>query len=308
MKSFNFEDRINIECSKKIEENISSMLKDLMNSESSGDENNSKSDSEICKSNIDIISFESSLPLVDNSKFINENFENIEIYEIDKFQEKSFDNNINDSFKQNEFNDSLKLNHRNFSPIKNLQFENRSYNTSMEENITDFTNSKKSIFYLNDEKLKKENLFVPKNFRKNEKNFSFFSQNSQLSQDIFGFSQDQNLSFDIDFEKIKIDSKIDKEKKRDNERKNSSLFDRKIFKTQINNKKNNQIYLELLNANSITNNSFNKNNFSNFNFSNSYNNYTSISNSNSSYKNESSSILKGNSRRSDPSSNLSLKK
>jgi hypothetical protein len=301
MKCFKIEDKMNIECSKKIEENISSMLKDLMNCESSGDESMSKSDSEIFESNIDIISFESSLPLEDDSKFILKNLENIEVDEINRFGEKSFENNIYESIKQNEFNDSLKLNHRIFSLIKNLKSENRGHNTSIAEDITNVTNPKKSIFYLNEKKSKRENLFVPKNF-------SFFSQTSHVSQDIFGFSQDQNFSFDSELEKLDINSEIKKEKIINTQRKNISLFDKKIFKTHLNNNKDNKIYSNFLDPYAIANNnsiSFNKNDFSTLN------NYTSLSNSNSnsSYnKNENSSLLQGNSRRSDLSSIFSSKK
>ena len=286
----------NFDYDKKIEDNITLMIKNLMNTQSSGEESMDESvNSEIENTNTDIISFDSSFHSEDNSKFILENLEKFEIKEIKS--EKNFE-----SMRLNEYNSILKLEKRNFSPLNSYGNENKSHNSSLldDENINNSSDPKKSFFFPKKKKSNQscdENLiFFPKNFErndKNERNLSFSSQySSQGSQDMFNFPHDQNFSHDFDLEK----SLINFSNNNNTDNNNSSLFLRKIFKTQLaNTVKKNKIYSHLLNNYNpkLSNLNLNKNSFLSIN---------------SGYKRDASLFLNGISNKRMSSSTLSLKK
>lgn len=261
---------------KKIEENISSMLQKVMNYDSSEEDN--ESNLEIEKSNMEIISFESSFLSEDNTNLLLDKIQKSDLNEL-KIEEKNFEKEIFGTFQQDEFNAMKKA--RGISGIKKDYSENKSHNISIAEDINIIPFTKKSFFFSQEKKKEIENFFLPRNFDNSQKNFSFSSQfSSQRSQDASNFSQDQILSFDFD---------RDREREKSitmSEGVHSSLFNKKIFKTQKPNPYQiNQIYSQLLKTNFTNKPNTNKNlSFSSIGKKFSYNNSREDSTSSSSLK------------------------
>lgn len=232
---------------RKIEENISSMIKNVMNTDSSLDQYDSSSDlsREKDESNMEIISFEGSFLTDNNTKNLINQIEKNEIIEI-KNEEKSFDKESIDSINQNEFNYILDHSKRNISGIEGEILDNKSYNNSIDEDISNIPACKKSFFFSQKEKLNDKNLFIPRNFR--NKRLSICSQTSSSSF-LNPNSLTQDTLFSFDSERDNFNSWVDPVQ--------SSLFKRKVFKTHKTDINTNKIYSDLLKTNYNMNNNFN---------------------------------------------------
>ena len=253
----------------KIEDHITSMLQNVMNYDSCGED---IIDSENCsivdKKNMEIIDFENSFLSQDNNIDLIDQFNWSNKEKTDKIETeteteteieieteteteteietetetetKSFiEQNLKDPFQLDEFKHVLRNPKKNLSFIKKLDSSYTNDNSFVDdiEKIPSSKTLKSNFFSQSKKKLIQDNYFVPKNFYKNTKNSSFAHN-----------TQDQLISFDLEKEKQNYSNDM-----------SQSLFDKSQFsKRQVNSNYQNQ---KIFNG-QLANGSFSHNNSS----------------------------------------------